>query len=171
MSRALIPVTLLVALVGLLAFTGPTAVRAQDASPATDETGAIAQRFVEAMNTIFATGDTAALDELVAPDYVNHTPSPTREGGVSAPDLAGLKESFAAVHAVFPGATVTVEDTIVEGDLAALVVTFNGMGGPDTESDGAVIVRVADGRIVESWNFEEGGTQRMQPMFEATPAA
>jgi hypothetical protein len=32
-------------------------------------------------------------------------------------------------------------------------------------------VRVAEGKVAESWKFESSGTERMQLMFEATPAA
>ena len=169
MFRLLIPVALVVALLATVGGGSPVVV-AQDASPAAGDTQAVADQFVAAMNAVFASGDIIALDAVVATDYVNHTPSPTREGGTSAPDLAGLKESFVAVHAVFPGATVEIDETIVEGDLAALLVTFNGLMGPDSETEGVIVVRVAAGKVVESWNFESGGTERMQPMFESTPA-
>lgn len=165
MFRAHFALTMLFALLFSAALPAPA--RAQDAT----DTEAVATSYVEAMNAVFASGDVAALDAVVSPDYVNHTPSPTRDGGVSSPDLAGLKSSFEAVHAVFPDATVTVVEAIVEGDNAALLVNFDGMGGPDTDSDGVIILKIADGLVVESWNFEAGGAERMQPMFEATPAA
>jgi hypothetical protein len=168
--RALIPVTLLVAFISSIALAPLSTVRAQDASPTAGDTGAVADRLIQAMNEVFATGNASLLDEIVAAGYVNHTPSPTREGGLASPDLAGLKSGFEAVHAVFPDAKVSVDDSIVEGDRAALLVTFNGMGGPETETQGVIIIRVTDGRIAESWNFESGGSARMQPMFEATPA-
>jgi predicted SnoaL-like aldol condensation-catalyzing enzyme len=171
MFRILGPIFIAAALFATLAGFSPAAALAQNASPTPGDTEAVATQFVEAINSIFASGDAAGLDALIAADYVNHTPSPTRDGGVSAPDLAGLKESFEAVHAVFPGAKVTIDDAIVEGDLAALLVTFNGMGGADSESEGVIVLRIVDGKVTESWNFEEGGTARMQPMFEATPAA
>jgi len=130
---------------------------------------AVAARFVAAMNQVFAKGNATALDDLVAAKYVDHTPSPTPSGGVSAPDLAGMKASFEAVHRVFPGATVTVDELIVEGDRAALLVTFDGMMGPDSRTIGSIILRVEDGKVAESWNFEAGGTARMQPKFATAP--
>ena len=144
---------------------------AQDATPAATETLTVAERFVEAMNSVFATGDPAVLDEIVAADFVDRTPSPTRTGGEQTPDLAGLKNTFVAVHDVVPEATVRIDQSIVEDDMAALLVTFEGMRGPGTETDGVLILRVANGKVIESWNYERGGEQRMQPMFEATPAA
>ena len=161
------------ALVAFLLFSlvsAPVAA-AQDASPAADDTKAVALRFVEAMNEIFATGNADLLDEVVAADYVDRTPSLTRTGGTATPDLAGLKTTFVAVHDVFPEATVSVDAAIVENHMAALLVTFQGMRGPDTTVDGVLILRIADGKVVESWNYERGGEAPMQPMFEATPEA
>lgn len=168
MTRLLVSV---VVAATLSAFGAPSIARAQVASPAASDTEAVAMRFVEVMNEVFAGGDSNLLDEVVAADYLDRTPSETRTGGTAAPDLAGLIASFEAVHAVFPDATVTVDDAIVEADMAALLVTFDGLRGPDTVVDGVIIVRVADGMVVESWNYERGGEAPLQPMFEATPAA
>ncbi len=121
------------------------------------------------MNDVFATGDANLLDDVVSSDFVDNTPSPTRTGGEASPDLGGLKSTFGAVHEVFPEANVVVEAAIVEGDMAALLVTFNGLRGPNAVVDGVLILRVADSQVVESWNYERGGEARLQPMFEATP--
>lgn len=168
MTRALLPVALAFALLGMVAVG---TARGQDATPAASDTEAVARQFVEAMNTVFTTGETTALDDVVAVDYVNHTPSPTRSGGMAAPDLAGLKESLGAVHEVFPDATVSVNDAIVEGDQAAMLIDFTGMQGTESDTDGVIVVRVVDGKVAESWNFQSGGVAGMQPMFEATPQA
>ena len=171
MSRIFAPILLVFAIVAAVLFAMPATARAQDATPDSSEMEIVVHRFIEAMNDVFATGDASLLDAVVSPDYVDNTPSPTRTGGEQPPDLAGLKASFEAVHAVFPQATVTVDDTIVDGDSAAVRVTFNGLRGPDTEVDGVMIFRVADSQVVESWNYERGGEARLQPMFEATPEA
>lgn len=121
--------------------------------------------------SIFATGNADLLDEVVAASYVDRTPSLTRTGGTATPDLAGLKTTFAAVHDIFPESTVSVDAAIVDGDMAALLVTFHGMRGPDTTVDGVLVLRIADGKVVEGWNYERGGEAPLQPMFEATPAA
>ncbi len=136
---------------------------------AASATGAVAQKFVSAMNDVFANGDVSALDAVVAANYVDHTPSPTRAGGAATPDLAGLKSSFAAVHDVFPGARVTVDQAIAQGDMAALLVTFNGMRGPGVIEDGVIVCRVAGGKVVASWNYESGGAAHLQPDFAAPP--
>lgn len=169
MSRIFAPILTVSALVALVLSTMPATVRAQDATPDSTEMEIVVHRFIEAMNEVFATGDASLLDAVVSSEYVDNTPSPTRTGGEQTPDLAGLKASFEAVHAVFPQATVTVDDTIIDGEMAAVLVTFNGLRGPDTEVDGVMIFRVADSQVVESWNYERGGEARLQPMFEATP--
>jgi ketosteroid isomerase-like protein len=168
MSRALRVAALVIALCAPFA-AGPALARAQSATPTTDHTEEVAYRFVEAMNTIFANGDASTLDSVVAPDYVDRTPSDTRTGGMATPDLAGLKATFEAVHETFPEATVKVDDAIVDGDMAALLITFNGLRGPGTVVDGVLVLRVADGHVVESWNYERGGEAPLQPAFEGTP--
>ena len=170
MTRLLVPAGL-VAIAALSPFTAPPIARAQDTTPTSSETEAVALRFVESMNEVFASGDATLLDEVVASDYVDRTPSETRTGGTATADLAGLQTSFEAVHAVFPDATVKIDETIVQGDMAALLVTFDGLRGPETVVDGIIIVRVADGKVIESWNYERGGEAPLQPMFEATPPA
>jgi predicted SnoaL-like aldol condensation-catalyzing enzyme len=163
---------LAVAFVCSFAVVSPAPVRgAQDATPAATDTETVARQFIDAMNTVFTTGDTDALDAVVTSDYVNHTPSPTPSGQVAAADLAGLKESLGAVHTVFPDATVSVTQAIVQGDMAAMLIDFTGMRGMESDTDGVIVVRVAEGKVAESWNFQSGGAAGMQPMFEATPAA
>jgi hypothetical protein len=66
-------------------------------------------------------------------------------------------------------AKVTVDEAIIEDDMAALLVTFDGLRGPGTVVDGVLVLRVADGFVTESWNYERGGEAHLQPMFEATP--
>jgi predicted SnoaL-like aldol condensation-catalyzing enzyme len=163
-----------VVLTSLLAFPvtgGRLLAHAQEATPAAADTEAVALRFVDVMIEIFATGNADLLDDVVAAEYVDRTPSLTRTGGAATPDLAGLKTTFVAVHDVFPESTVTVEASIVQGDMAALLVTFHGMRGPGTTVDGVLVLRVADGKFVEGWNYERGGEAPLQPMFEATPEA
>jgi len=168
MSRALRVAALLIMLFGpFAAFPGLSL--AQDSTPTAGATEAVANQFVAAMNAVFANGDASALDAVVAPDYVDRTPSDTRTGRKATPDLAGLKATFEAVHETFPDATVKVDDAIVDGDMAALLITFNGLRGPGSVVDGVLVLRVADGHVVESWNYERGGEAPLQPAFEGTP--
>lgn len=169
MLRIFVMSVLVLATIGSVAIPSAVPTQAQEATPSAGDTEATALLFVDAMNDVFATGDASLLDDIVSPDFVDNTPSPTRTGGEASPDLAGLKSTFEAVHEVFPEANVVVDEAIVEGDMAALLVTFNGLRGPDTVVDGVLILRVEDGTVVESWNYERRGEARLQPMFEATP--
>ncbi|MFN8011689.1 MAG: ester cyclase [Holophagaceae bacterium] len=101
-------------------------------------------------------GDPAVVDELLAPDFVDHRPLP----GLS-PDRAGVKALFAGLHAAFPDLRVTIEDQVVEPDGVATRKTFRGthlgpfLGVPATGR--AVVFEVIDilrfreGRISDHW--------------------
>jgi hypothetical protein len=45
---------------------------------------------------------------------------------------------------------MTIDQAIADGDMAALLVTFDGLRDPDTVVDGVVILRIADGKVVAS---------------------
>ena len=62
---------------------------------------------LEVMNT----GNFGLLDELLTPDFVEHTPRP----GV-APTREGLKESAKALRTAFPDIRYSIEDSIACGD-------------------------------------------------------
>ena len=107
------------------------------------------------------------MDELVADDFVDHSPPPD----VSA-DKAGMKQIVQMFRTAFPDLKLTVEDTIAEGDKVAVRVVTSGthkgelMGIPPT---GQTVtfneqhwVRLVDGKITEHW----GG--RGQPWDDAT---
>jgi ketosteroid isomerase-like protein len=64
-------------------------------------------------------GDADSLDELVAPDVVDHNPIPDQ-----APGLDGVKQWLAAARTAFPDLRGTVEDVVVEGDRLAARVTW-----------------------------------------------
>jgi predicted ester cyclase len=65
-------------------------------------------------------GDNAVSDELLAPDYVNHSlPTP-------APGSDGFKKVIGVFRAAFPDLHVSVEDVIAEGDRVATRGTMRG---------------------------------------------
>lgn len=70
---------------------------------------------------VMSEGKTEVIDELCAPDFVDHDPLP----GVSA-DLAGLKDFVAQIRAAFPDMQVTADDLILEGDRLAVRSTIRG---------------------------------------------
>ena len=116
---------------------------------------ATARRIVEAWNT----GNLDVLDELLAPDYVDHDLS-THE------DVQGVeanKERVRAYRAAMSDLRVTIDDLVAGGDRVAsrwhATGTNDGelMGNPPTnralEITGMSIDRFdADGRLVETWD-------------------
>lgn len=105
---------------------------------------------------LWSTGNTAILDEIIAPGYTLHKP-PTG----FPPDREGLKQILTTMRSAFPDLKVTVQDVIAEGDKVVQRRTFEGthrgefLGIPPTGkmvSVGQIIVsRVAGGKIVEEW--------------------
>lgn len=106
---------------------------------------------------IWSEGDLDLVDEIVAEDYVEHNPIVPHE----ARGPSDYKETVEMFRTGFPDLTITEEDTIVEDDKVVTRVTFAGthdgpfMGleptGTAVESQGIVINRIEDGRLVESW--------------------
>jgi len=119
-------------------------------------------RYQEALGTKDPAALDAAIDEVVAPDFVGHDLPP----GLP-PGTAGLKEIRRRVHAAFPDQRAVVEDMIEEGDRVAgrLSVTMTHLG----EFQGIAataqritiefvdIVRIAEGKIAERWAFLDRG--------------
>jgi steroid delta-isomerase-like uncharacterized protein len=120
-----------------------------------EENKALVRRFYEAIDA----GDLAAMDELVAEDYVNHHPAPF-------PGLAGgregLKQAFQIFWEATPGNHV-IEDQIAEGDKVVTRLTAHGrherdLPGPipatgnEIHMSAVAIHRIADGKLAEHWS-------------------
>lgn len=101
-------------------------------------------------------GNTALVDQIVAVDYVCHTPPVDIHG----PE--GAKQFTALLRAAFPNMRVTVEDQIAEGDKVATRWIFRGthegdfQGIPPTGKQvtmsGITIFHIANGKLLEGWN-------------------
>jgi steroid delta-isomerase-like uncharacterized protein len=127
----------------------------------TDDNKALVRQFIE---RVFERGEMAAVDELVADDFVPHTYPGTT-------DREGLKRAMERVSLGLADARFTIEDVIAEGDLVAVRLTsgatqvgeFMGMRptGKRYEIEEIHIFRVADGRISEHWHqFDQLGMMR-----------
>lgn len=112
---------------------------------------AVRRVFEEGINR----GETAAIDELIGPAYVNHNlPAP-------APGAEGFKQVIQMFRAAFPDLRATPEDVLAEGNQVATRGTFRGthlgdfMGVAATGKQVAVayidIWRVENGKLVENW--------------------
>ena len=112
------------------------------------------RRFIEGF---LNTGDPNVADEVLAPDYIDHTPSD--------PKLAGrenVKRFVTEWLAAFPDSHTVVKDMLAEGDKVAGRWTttathrgrFRGASptGERIEVEAIGIFRVANGRVAESWD-------------------
>lgn len=105
----------------------------------TDQNKAVVRRF---MTEILAGGKFDAIDEVLAPNYVN-----TAMGGT---DLAGFKAMLPAMGAVISGMRFNILDLVAEGD--AVVARFTSeitlATGKKIDSRGLTYYTVVGGRIV-----------------------
>lgn len=105
-------------------------------------------------------GRESAIDEMLDPAVVGH--GLTDADGKEVDGIHAFKVFYKQFRSAFPDIRVEVEDTVSEGDkiVARCLVTAthdgHGLGIPPTNKPvkftGLCMVRVRDGRIVESWN-------------------
>ncbi|WP_205529523.1 ester cyclase [Taibaiella koreensis] len=101
-------------------------------------------------------GNTAILDEIVAPDFTNHTAVP----GVPK-DVSGLIQFIGMLRTGFPDLRVDILDQVGEGDLVASRKVLRGthlgniMGHAPTGKEVIMnvmdFVRLRDGQYVDHW--------------------
>jgi steroid delta-isomerase-like uncharacterized protein len=110
---------------------------------------------------VFEQGNIEHLDELLAPDYINHSPA--------TPDLPTGPEGVKAVVTMFrsamPDLRVVVEDMIAEGDKVATRYTLEGtheselFGVPPTGQQLSIksitVEQVSDGKIRDHWRVTD----------------
>jgi predicted ester cyclase len=109
----------------------------------------------------FSTGDDSIVDELCAPDLVEHQFGLAGRGAAA---IAHVKAAIRDVHGMAPDLRFTIEDTAQSGDITWVRVRGRGTAtgpffGPPSgrELDFTVIdvARVVDGRIVEHWGVPD----------------
>jgi predicted SnoaL-like aldol condensation-catalyzing enzyme len=107
---------------------------------------AVIRRFIE---QILNTMDTALVDELFAPNYVNHLVPGGREG---------FKQFFTMIHSAFPDFkwSFTIERLIAEGDYVVVRATMHVTNtGKEATGSGLAEFRVTKGKITEDWPISE----------------
>lgn len=116
----------------------------------------VASRWYE---EVFNAGNIELIDELFAPNFVDHDPSNP------LPGLEGVRQLVSMYRSAFPDLHITVEDEITEGD--KIVTRFTGrgthkgslMGIPPTGKRVTLtaidILRFENGRIVEHWGNQD----------------
>ena len=120
----------------------------------TEQNKALSRRFME---EVVNRGNISLVDELVAPDFVEHEELPP---GIT-PGREAIKQLPAIFRSAFPDFKVTIDDLIAEGDKVVVRTTWSGthkgefMGLAATGkgvSFGVIdIIRIAGGKFVEHW--------------------
>lgn len=123
------------------------------------ENKALIRRYLEAVDAN-TTSDWSMLDDFIAEDFVAHNPPAP---GVSG-DRDGVKRAAEMFRVATPGRH-EVKMQVAEADLVVSYITGRGVhegalfGIPATnksvETDGIVIHRVRNGKIVENWSVTD----------------
>ncbi|SRR6266516_1556012 len=133
-----------------------------------DDNKALVQQFYE---VIINQKNVAALDRFVSPNAVNHTvPS----------GLPQVPNQFLSLHLnAFPGAQVTVEDLLADGDKVVARVSIHGTHQGAFRSISAThkpisvmainIFRIVNGKMVEHWGLADRHSALQQLGVLATP--
>jgi len=120
------------------------------------ELRSVYQRVLEAIST----GDEGGLDGLLAPDLVDHNPTPDQDPGIT-----GFKQWLRAARSSFPDLRASIEDVVVEGDRLAGRIRYRGthrgsfLGVPATgvavEFEAFHLACFNDCTIVEWWGVAD----------------
>ena len=123
----------------------------------TEQNKALVRRWIE---EVFVKSNWGLIDELVAPDFVQHDPAPGQ-----APGAEGLKQVAPGWRRAFPDNWIEIVDMIAEGDKVAFRIhtggthqgEFKGIAptGKRYDITETHIVRVSGGRIAEQWGLED----------------
>jgi predicted ester cyclase len=125
-------------------------------------------RFQIIIEEAFSKGNLAVLDDIIAPNAIEHQPG-------LQPGPEGLKGAIRFLRSVFPDFTLTVEDFTVDGDKVWARLRARGthlgelMGRPATglpiDIDVIDVCRFEHGMLVEHWGVPDRFTQLQQLGF------
>jgi predicted ester cyclase len=125
-----------------------------------EENKDLVRRYIQAIDDNHP-GDWEVLDEYIAEDFVAHNPLCP---GVSL-DREGMKQGAEIFRVAAPGARHEIRMQVAEDDLVVSHIVGRGihegelLGIPpthkDLETEGIVIHRVRDGKIVEYWSVTD----------------
>lgn len=109
----------------------------------------------------FAAGRTEVIDELCAPDMVEHQFGLSGTGDEARRKIA---KAMADVHAMAPDIQYTIDDWVEQGDVTWVRATGRGTQtgpffGPPSGKPFEIavidVIRVSDGRIAEHWGVPD----------------
>jgi steroid delta-isomerase-like uncharacterized protein len=118
-----------------------------------EQNKALYRRFLQ---EVFSDGRLDRLGKFLAPDYVFRDAPPG-----SPPGAEAIRQVVAMFRGAFPDLTIAVEAIVAEGDLVCVRATTRGTHqgaffnipptGKAVAMAGMTMVRIADGKIAESW--------------------
>lgn len=121
----------------------------------TEDNKALVRRWFE---ELFNEAKLDVADEIVTPDHVSHDTSTPEH----LPGPEGERQLVNLVRGAFPDGRISIEDLVAEGDRVAVRWTFRGthrgvfMGiaptGKEVEMGAMDLVRIAGGKIAETWS-------------------
>lgn len=169
MRRHMMFVPLLLLALSTFTYAGAAQEATPCPPPAEEELESIARQYFDTFNT----GDTDALDELLAPDY-------SHDGAIGPEQDRELhKERVRITKAGFPDVQYTIDQIMTDGDLVLVRWTFKGTHegeyaglaptGVAVEVTGIHIHRIECGQIVETWN--EGDALALYQQIGLVPTA
>ncbi len=122
-----------------------------------DEMKATARRFLD---ELYNKGNTAVVDEQMAPNFVYHTAEPP-----TTRDRAGVIQEARMLRAAFPDLRFTIDEMLVEGDKMMVRWTMSGThegnlyGVQPTHKQvtwsGIGSAQMSDGKNIAWWNFPD----------------
>src|SRR5919205_4005854 len=129
---------------------------------------AMVRRFMEA----HANAELDTLEELLAPDFVDHSLQPDQD-----PGREGYIRSVAEEPAIFSKVRANIEDQAAEGDkvISRLTISrihdrgeFLGLAptGMEIRTSAIVIHRIEGGKIVEEWSESTGYLEALRQRLE-----
>jgi serine phosphatase RsbU (regulator of sigma subunit)/predicted ester cyclase len=133
-----------------------------------DENKALVRRFLDA----HAKGDLAAVEEMLAPDFVDHNLIPGQQ-----PGRDGYLRSFTAYHAAYSDPRYVIEKQVAEGDEVVTSFTVSAshdrgewMGlmptGQKFEALLILVHRIVGGKITDEWAQGSGLAELTQRRLE-----
>ena len=133
-----------------------------------EENKVLMRRFLEAQ----ANADPDALEELLVPDFVDHSLQPDQE-----PGREGFIRSVAEEPAIFSNLRANIDDQLAEGDKVTTRFTlrrihdrgeFLGLAptGMEIKTTAIVINRVSGGKITEEWSESTGVLEATRQRLE-----
>ena len=102
--------------------------------------------FEEAVNR----GNVAVIDELFAPNFVDHSAWPEQ-----GPGPAGIKQAITDFRSTFPDLHITIEHLIAEGDNVVSREIWRGSHAPTGQQVTGTVIhifQITGGKVIAEWS-------------------